>query len=435
MAVASAVAAALFVFQTPHSFFRGTGLWTCITIVLVLEPNSGSTAKKARLRLAGTALGGAFGGGIVALARWVNGSWVTPPGADALPKSLTVCLAIAASCWLMQFLRGWDTRREYAYTVAMITLTVASLSDFYSDDWTVVRLAVWWRCCTIVTGVFICTLAGALILPVYASDVARATLGECLSCVAALLSGVVDVYTATATPCDERRAALHELEGQLCGAVERLRPLMAQAQEESLCCGLLAGGRPLAGLAFAAACGRARLLYTGAVALLHFEESLGDGQEALGLCARHAGGVHAARDALGVAMRAAAAGIASNVDLSAHALSCDLEAAETAVSALLRAVSGATTGGGGSAGELEALGHLCFALADALAQLKQLVVDLDPVDGATAVAALEKRAAAAVHEAAEQPEDASAKQQQSPLMARATRRMSVIDRGAHVDQI
>ena len=157
--------------------------------------------------------------------------------------------------------------------------------------------------------------------------------------------------------------------------------------------------------------------------------------EALGLCARHAGGVHAARDALGVAMRAAAASIASNVDLSAHALSCDLGAAETAVSALLRAVSGATTGGGGSAGELEALGHLCFALADALAQLKQLVVDLDPADGAIAVAALEKRAAAAVHEAAEQPEDTAAKQQQSPLMARATRRMSVIDRGAHVDQI
>ena len=145
MAVASAAASALFVFQTPHSFFRGTGLWTCITIVLVLEPNYGSTAKKARLRLGGTLLGGAFGGTIVALARWVNGTWVTPPGADALPKSLTVCLAIAACCWLMQFLRGWDTRREYAYTVAMITLTVAALSDFYDDG---ALMAPRWMCST-----------------------------------------------------------------------------------------------------------------------------------------------------------------------------------------------------------------------------------------------------------------------------------------------
>jgi hypothetical protein len=293
-------------------------------------------------------------------------------------------------------------------------------------------VAVWWRCCTIVTGVIICTLTTSLILPVYASDVARATLAECLSCSAALLSGVVDVYTSSSpSTSDERHAALHELEGQLCGSVERLRPLMAQAQEESLCCGLLTGGRPLAGPAFAAACGRARLLYTGAVSLLHFEESLGEAaQEALGVCARHVGDVHAARDALVLAVRATAAGIASNVDVSASALACELEGAEAAVSTLLRAVSGATIGGG-PASEVEALGHLCFALADALRQLKQAVVDLDPDEGPAAVAALEKRAAAAaaaaVCEAAPPDDGVSLRvQQPSPLMARATRRMSVV---------
>ena len=301
-------------------------------------------------------------------------------------------------------------------------------------DWLAVRVAVWWRCCTIVTGVLICTLTTSLILPVYASDVARATLAECLSCSAVLLSGVVDVYTSSPTvssTSDERHAALHELEGRLCGIVERLRPLMAQAQEESLCCGLLAGGRPLAGPAFAAACGRARLLYTGAVSLLHFEESLGDAaQEALGVCSRRAADVYAARDALVLAVRATAAGVASTVDVSATALACELEGAEAAVSALLRAVSVVTTGGGVSAGELEALGRLCFALADALRQLKHLVVDLDPEEGPAAVAALEKRAAVAASVCEAAPPDAGVKAQQpSPLMARATRRMSVI--GTH----
>ena len=423
MAVAATSAAALFVFRRPHDFFRGTGLWTSITIVLVLEPSCGATSKKARLRLGGTILGGGLGGGIVALARLVNGpTWDSPPGGDAVPKSLAVCASIGVACGALQFLRGWDVVREYAYTVAMITLTLTSLSDFYADDWKNVRLAVWWRCCTIVTGVIICAFSSAAVLPVYASDVARATLGECLTLAGNLIEGVARVYT-TDTPTLEDgcqgNSALHDVEGQLCTAIERLRPIAAQALEETRCCGLLAPGVSALGAApFAAACGRARLLYTGSVALLHFLES-GD-FVALGLCMRHMHGARAAAAALARAMHDVGAVVAQNELHAAQLVSC-LEAAETEVARLLHGASH-DSNDGATAAEIETLGHLCFALADGLRQLKCLVCDLDAASGPHEVAALEKRTAHAI----EAPLEHAAPQTMT-MVARAQRRLSVLE--------
>ena len=72
--------------------------------------------------------------------------------------------------------------------------SLASLSDFYDDSWMSVRISVWWRCCTIVTGVAISGTVCMLVLPVFAGDVARAALADSLRTGAALLGGVVELY-------------------------------------------------------------------------------------------------------------------------------------------------------------------------------------------------------------------------------------------------
>ncbi len=72
--------------------------------------------------------------------------------------------------------------------------SLASLSDFYEDSWLSVRISVWWRCCTIVTGVAISGTVCMLVLPVFAGDVARAALADALRTSAALLGGVVELY-------------------------------------------------------------------------------------------------------------------------------------------------------------------------------------------------------------------------------------------------
>jgi len=79
--------------------------------------------------------------------------------------------------------------------------SLASLSDFYEDSWISVRISVWWRCCTIVTGVAISGTVCMLVLPVFAGDVARAALADALRASAALLGGVVELYlTVRPTP-------------------------------------------------------------------------------------------------------------------------------------------------------------------------------------------------------------------------------------------
>ena len=75
-----------------------------------------------------------------------------------------------------------------------LSQSLASLSDFYEDSWLSVRISVWWRCCTIVTGVVISTLVCMLVLPVFAGDVARAALADVLRTAAELLGGVVELY-------------------------------------------------------------------------------------------------------------------------------------------------------------------------------------------------------------------------------------------------
>jgi hypothetical protein len=79
--------------------------------------------------------------------------------------------------------------------------TLASLSDFYDDDWLSVRVSVWWRCCTIVIGVAICGLVCVAVLPVFAGDVARDALADALRSAAQLLTGVVEVYLVVRSVC------------------------------------------------------------------------------------------------------------------------------------------------------------------------------------------------------------------------------------------
>jgi hypothetical protein len=196
-----------------------------------------------------------------------------------------------------------------------------------------------------------------------------------------------------------RHAPLHELEEAISRALERLRPAVQQAAEEARCASM-----PLACAPFARATGRARLLYTGAVALLHFMES---DFIRIRLCTRHEGVIRAAREAIA----AGAADLATRVvqrEAAAKAAP-SLAAAEAAVAALLAAVArdAATQPGGGgvagahaadgldiSAADVESLGHVCFSLADALRQLKLIVSDLDP-NGQAAMARMEAEAAAA----------------------------------------
>jgi hypothetical protein len=186
----------------------------------------------------------------------------------------------------------------------------------------------------------------------------------------------------------------------------------------------------LVGDPFAAACGRARLLYTGTVSLLHFLESAHDvdggacRSDTTALCVRLADEAHAARDALTAALAVAADAIASHTDVSAPELAPHLGAAQEAVGALLAAaaVVGADRAASSPAGE--ALGHLCFAVADALRQLKCLLCDLDAAHGEATVAAVEALKSPSKPATRDAKPDAGSPP--SGLVARATRRLSVI---------
>ena len=122
------------------------------------------------------------------------------------------------------------------------------------------------------------------------------------------------------------------------------------------------------------------------MALLHFLES---DFIRTGLCARHSDAVCAARDAVGGANASVAQAVLHDT-LSAAAVAPALSAAEQAVAALLAVAASElpshaadetrtdTEIAAVTAADVESLGHLCFALADALRQLKLLVSDLDP---------------------------------------------------------
>ena len=115
MFVAVGVAALLFVFSKPHAFLHGKGLWTVITVILVLESTFGATLKKVKLRMVGTLVGGGLGGAIVAAANIINGGWQPKAGElDAVPKSLTVAFLVAAAAWFLEFGRLRDPNRECA---------------------------------------------------------------------------------------------------------------------------------------------------------------------------------------------------------------------------------------------------------------------------------------------------------------------------------
>ena len=196
-----------------------------------------------------------------------------------------------------------------------------------------------------------------------------------------------------------KHAPLHALEDEISHALDRLRPAVQQASEEARC-----ATSPLPCAPFTRAAGRARLLYTGSVALLHFMES---DFIRIRLCTRHAPAIRRARDAVTAGALDLAKHVAAKHPAAAAALA--LEQAEQAIAALLAAVAGdpqAGPGGVGScddeaadgcsaitAADMESLGHVCFALADALRQLKLTVSDIDP-NGRAAMAALEAEAAA-----------------------------------------
>ena len=115
MFVAVGVAALLFVFSKPHAFLHGKGLWTVITVILVLESTFGATLKKVKLRMVGTLVGGGLGGAIVAAANVINGGWQPKDGElDAVPKSLTVAFLVATAAWVLEFGRLRDPNRECA---------------------------------------------------------------------------------------------------------------------------------------------------------------------------------------------------------------------------------------------------------------------------------------------------------------------------------
>jgi hypothetical protein len=200
-----------------------------------------------------------------------------------------------------------------------------------------------------------------------------------------------------------RHAPLHELEDTISRALERLRPAVQQAVEEARCT-----TAPLPCEPFSRAAGRARLLYTGGVSLLHFMES---DFLRIRLCTRHAPAIRAARDAIAAASRDLARRVVDKRPASGAAP--PLAAAEAAMEALLADVArdpktradapspaageqdstGDAPPAAVSAADVESLGHVCFALADALRQLKLIVADLDP-DGHAAMLAVEAEAAA-----------------------------------------
>ena len=195
-----------------------------------------------------------------------------------------------------------------------------------------------------------------------------------------------------------KHAPLHALEDDISHALERLRPAVQQASEEARC-----ASSPLPCVPFARATGRARLLFTGSVALLHFMES---DFIRIRLCTRHAPAIRRARDAVTAGALDLAKHVAAKHPAAAAAPA--LEHAEQAIAALLAAVAADPQAGPGSSGscddeaydgaitaaDMESLGHVCFALADALRQLKLTVSDIDP-NGRAAMAALEAEAAAA----------------------------------------
>ena len=121
MFVAVGVAALLFVFSKPHAFLHGKGLWTVITVILVLESTFGATLKKVKLRMVGTLVGGGLGGAIVAAANIINGGWQPKAGElDAVPKSLTVAFLVAASACFLEFGRLRDPTRECACSLSVV---------------------------------------------------------------------------------------------------------------------------------------------------------------------------------------------------------------------------------------------------------------------------------------------------------------------------
>ena len=196
-----------------------------------------------------------------------------------------------------------------------------------------------------------------------------------------------------------KHAPLHALEDEISHSLDRLRPAVQQAAEESRC-----ASAPLPCVPFTRAAGRARLLYTGSVALLHFMES---DFIRIRLCTRHERAIRRARDAVAAAAEELASRVAAKQPAAEAAPA--LAAAEHAIATLLSDVAEDPQAGPGyadddapskgagaqiTAADMESLGHVCFALADALRQIKLIVSDVDP-EGRAVMAALEAEAAAA----------------------------------------
>ena len=144
MFVSVGVAALLFVFSKPHAFLHGKGLWTVITVILVLESTFGATLKKVKLRMLGTLVGGGLGGAIVAAANIINGGWQPKAGElDAVPKSLTVAFLVAAAAWFLEFGRLRDPNRECAFVVgALCTAVLADMACFNADAYSVAMITM-----------------------------------------------------------------------------------------------------------------------------------------------------------------------------------------------------------------------------------------------------------------------------------------------------
>ena len=162
MFVALACGAALA--TSPHSAaaFDHHGSWVAVTVSLALEANVGATQRKASLRAVGTLAGGLLAALCVAATAILNGGW--PPGAPP-GKVAAMTLLVASAGSAVQAVRARDPSHDYAYAVVLVTLSVASLSNFAAVSWRAALKSVGWRIATIATGGVLAATVSAVIVP------------------------------------------------------------------------------------------------------------------------------------------------------------------------------------------------------------------------------------------------------------------------------
>lgn len=399
-------------------FFQARGIWIPITVTLALEPNVGATKRKATLRLLGTFAGGLLALLVLLLVTALTGGWL---GGSPPRKVVAMSAVLSLTAGAVQYARSRFPAHDYAFVCMLVTLTLASLSEFVRSSWQLVLRAIAWRVFTIALGGLLCFLSSSLVFPEYASDVARERLGVLLADVGTLLCGVIDAYTPDSTASRvgslasepesvdgslERRptwsrwvaqgftgdagsdgvdtgllethAPLHALEATCAASLDALTTLIAHAKAEApvrLC----ARSVPLAPAAMAAAARSCRAIYTGAVTLLHGMES---GLHHVALCAAHSAAIRTARAALADACTtAAAAAMTPGCADTAAAAREAFGALEAAVAALASEVAAERAWLQGAVesksakrqaalrNSVQALGAVCFTLGDAARQL------------------------------------------------------------------